>query len=92
MIVEKAVNMANMMNIPVLGIVENMSYLTCPDCGKQIKIFGESHLEEVAEKNGLAVLGRLPIDPAIATKVDAGKIEEVEGDWLDECLKAIRAL
>ena len=92
MIVTKAIKMAKLMNIPILGIVENMNYLTCPDCGKQIKIFGESHLEEVAEKNGLAVLGRLPIDPAIAAKVDAGRIEEVEGSFLDDCLKAIREL
>lgn len=92
MIVTKAIKMAKLMNIPVLGIVENMSYLTCPDCGREIRIFGESHLEEVAEKNDLQVLGRLPIDPAIAKAVDAGEIESIEGDWLNGALDAIKAL
>ena len=92
MIVTKAIKMARMMNIPVLGIVENMSYITCPDCGKKIEIFGKSHLEEVAEANNLQVLGRLPIDPAIASAVDAGEIEKIEGDWLDPALNAIKAL
>ena len=92
MIVTKAIKMAKMMNIPILGIVENMSYLTCPDCGRRIQIFGESHVEEVALKNGLKVLGRLPIDPAVAAKVDAGQIEDVEGDWLNDCLETIKAL
>ena len=92
MIVTKAINMAKLMNIPVLGIVENMSYLTCPDCGRKINIFGESHLDEVAEKNGLKVLGRLPIDPAIAEAVDKGMIEHINGDWLDGALEAIKAL
>ena len=92
MIVTKAIKMARMMDIPVLGIVENMSYITCPDCGKKIQIFGKSHLEGVAEANNLQVLGRLPIDPAIASAVDAGEIEKIEGDWLDPALNAIKAL
>ena len=83
MIVEKAVNMAEMMNIPVLGIIENMSYVTCPDCGKKIEIFGESHVDAVAEEKGLKVLAKVPIDPKTAALVDAGKIESFEGDWLD---------
>lgn len=83
MIVGKAVNMAKKMNIPILGLIENMSYVQCPDCGKHIHVFGESHLEDVASAYGLDVLGRLPIDPAIASACDQGRIEEVEGDWLD---------
>lgn len=75
MIVSKAVNMASKMDIPVLGIVENMSYLTCPDCGRKIEVFGESKLDDVAAQYGLDVLDRLPIDPALAAMCDAGAIE-----------------
>ena len=82
-IVEKAVNMAKMMNVPVLGLVENMSYVTCPDCGKRINVFGESHLEEVAAREQLSVLGRIPMDPALARVADQGVMELFEGDWLD---------
>lgn len=82
MIVAKAVNMANMMNVPVLGIVENMSYLKCPDCGKELKIFGESHIDEIAAQNGIDLIAKLPIDPAIATACDEGRIEEIESPWL----------
>ncbi len=81
MIVEKAVNMASLMNIPVLGIVENMSYLECPDCKKQIKFFGESHIEETAKKHDLKVLARIPIEPKLAKGCDAGLIELFNGDW-----------
>ena len=77
MIVSKAANMANMMNIPVLGLVENMSYIKCPDCGKEIEIFGKSHIHEVAERFGYPLLARLGLDPAVAALVDAGKIEQV---------------
>ncbi len=83
MIVEKAVKMAKLMNIPIVGIVENMSYLECPDCGKKISLYGESHVDEVAEANNLKVLGKLPIDPALAKNCDQGVIELFEGDWLD---------
>ena len=83
MIVEKAVKMAEMMNIPVVGIVENMSYFTCPDCGKEIPVFGPSKVEEVAAEYGLDVLGRLPINPKLAAACDKGMIELYEGDWLD---------
>ena len=89
MIVEKAVNMAGMMNIPVLGLVENMSYAVCPDCGKHINVFGESHVAEVAAKYSLPVLGRIPINPKLAAACDAGLIELFEGDWLDAALKAV---
>lgn len=87
MIVSKAVNMAKKMNVPILGIVENMSYLECPDCGNRINVFGESHIEEVAKKHGITVLGKLPIDPAIASACDKGLIEKFEGDWLDDTAK-----
>lgn len=92
MIVEKAVNMANMMNIPILGVVENMSYVECPDCGKKIAVFGESHIDEVAAEKGLKVLAKLPIDPETASLVDAGKIEDFKGDWLDGAADVVAAL
>ena len=84
MIVEKAVRMAQMMNIPILGLVENMSYVECPDCGKEIKIFGDSHIEEVADKHGLKVIGKIPVQPKLASACDAGSIELFEGKWLDK--------
>lgn len=77
MIVAKAVNMAKLMRIPILGIVENMSYIKCPDCGKQINIFGESHIEEIAADNGIEVLGKIPIMPEISALCDEGRIEDV---------------
>ncbi len=83
MIVSKAVNMANMMNIPVLGIVENMSYFKCPDCGKKHEIFGESKVEKVAEQFGVEHYARLPIDPAVAAMVDAGEVESVGTEELN---------
>ena len=79
MIVAKAVNMANMMNIPVLGIVENMSYFKCPDCGKEHDIFGKSKVDEVAKEFGIKNTARLPIDPAVAALVDAGQVQQVSG-------------
>ena len=85
MIVGKAVRMAEMMDIPVLGLVENMSYLTCPDCGKEIDVFGKSTVADVAKEYGIDVLGRLPIDPKLATACDNGEIEDFEGHWLDRC-------
>ena len=91
-IVEKAVNMAKMMNIPILGLVENMSYVTCPDCGKEIHVFGESHLEEIAARSGLAVLGRLPMDPALARVADQGVEELFEGSWLDDAAEKLEGL
>ena len=89
MIVKKAVNMANMMNIPILGIVENMSYLECPDCGKKISVFGESHIDEVAAGYGLKVLGRLPIDPAISSACDRGDVESIDDKWLADAVLAV---
>ncbi len=78
MIVTKAVKMAQMMNIPILGLIENYAYFQCPDCGKIHKIFGESHLQETANANGVSVLGQLPINPAMAAACDAGQIENID--------------
>lgn len=89
MIVSKAANMANMMNIPVLGLVENLSYVKCPDCGKEIKVFGESHIEEIAEKFGYDLLGRIPMDPKLAALVDRGMIELMENNYLDEATQKL---
>ena len=89
MIVTKAVKMANMMHIPVLGFVENYSYLECPDCGKRINVFGESRLEEVAEALNLPILARLPIDPKVAESYDSGKMEQVNTDKVEGILEAI---
>ena len=83
MVVEKAVKMAEMMEIPIVGIVENMSYLTCPDCGKKLHIFGEGKTAEAAARHNLSVLAEMPIDPALASLVDAGDIESFQGSWLD---------
>ena len=89
MVVEKAVKMAQMMNIPVVGIVENMSYLTCHDCGRKIYLFGEGKTEAAAAKYGLPLLAKMPIDPALAKLVDDGAIETFEGDWLRGAVDAI---
>ena len=89
MIVTKAVKMANMMHIPVLGFVENYAYLECPDCGKKINVFGQSHLDEIAAKFGLPVLARLPIDPAVAEAYDSGLMETVNTDGVNDVITAI---
>ena len=82
MVVEKAVKMAERMNIPIVGVVENMSYLLCPDCGKEIPLFGEGKTQAAADAHNLKLLARMPIDPKLASLVDAGRIEDFEGDWL----------
>ena len=92
MIVAKAVNMAQMMNIPILGIIENMSYLVCPDCGKHISLFGESHVDEIAAKHGLKVLAKMPIDPELARLADEGKIEAYGGEFLEGAADAVQKL
>lgn len=89
MIVEKAVNMAKMMDVPVLALVENMSYITCPDCGKEIHVFGESHIDEIAQKHGVETVARMPIDPKLAAACDAGTIESFSGVWLDSVLEKL---
>ena len=91
MIVSKAANMAKMMNIPVLGLVENMSYVKCPDCGREIKLFGESHVDEVAKEYGLDVLARVPIDPALANLADKGAVELMELPCAEEAADKIEA-
>ena len=89
MIVQKAVKMAKMMNVPILGLVENMSWFMCPDCGKKHSIFGDSRIEEVAKEYDTQVLAKLPIDPELAKCVDEGKIEFFEGNYLDEAAEII---
>ncbi|MDP4109392.1 MAG: Mrp/NBP35 family ATP-binding protein [Bacillota bacterium] len=92
MIVEKAVKMAGMMNIPVLGLIENMSYVKCPDCGKEIKVFGESRVEETAKKYGISVLGKLPLDEKLAAAGDAGLMELFEATYIDGAADKIEAM
>ena len=92
MIVAKAVNMAEMMKVPMLGIVENMSYIVCPDCGKHINVFGNSHVDEVAAKHHLPVLAKCPIDPKLAELSDAGMIETYGGEFLEGAADACEKL
>lgn len=86
LIVKKAYNMAKTMNIPILGIIENMSYAICPECGRHINIFGESKAEKVAEEMGIPFLGRLPVDPELAALCDQGMIERFNKDYVDDCI------
>ena len=92
MVVDKAVRMAELLNIPMLGLVENMSYVKCPDCGKEIRIFGDSHIEEIARQHELELLGRLPVEPKLAAAVDAGMIELFDGSWLDHTADVIETM
>ncbi|MBQ9899363.1 MAG: Mrp/NBP35 family ATP-binding protein [Ruminococcus sp.] len=89
MIVEKAVKMAKLMNIPILGIIENMSYFECPDCGKKHKIYGDSHIEEIAAQYDIPVLAKIPVCTDLARMCDRGTIELFEGDWLDAAAEKI---
>ncbi len=89
MIVEKAMKMAEMMNIPVLGLMENMSYVTCPDCGKKIPVFGESRIDKIAETYGVPVLAQLPIDPSLASACDSGTVEDLEESYLVDAISAL---
>ncbi|MBQ3637744.1 MAG: Mrp/NBP35 family ATP-binding protein [Clostridia bacterium] len=91
MIVKKAVNMAGLMNIPVIGLIENMSYVKCPCCGEEIKVFGESKAEEVAAEYGIPVLGKMPVDPKLSALVDRGVIELMENDYLEKAADAVEA-
>lgn len=84
--------MANMMQVDVIGLVENMSYLKCPDCDKIIKLFGESHIEQIAEKYGYPLLAKMPIDPALASLVDAGEIEKMSADYLDGAINVLKSV
>lgn len=92
MIVEKALKMTQMMDVPVLGVVENMSYALCPDCGTKISVFGESHLDELARRYGVTLTARLPIDPKLAAGSDKGMLELFNGDWLDALADAVHDL
>ena len=92
MIVKKAFHMAHTMHIPVLGLVENFSYLKCPDWGKKIALFGESNIDEVAAKEGTRVLGKLPLDPAYAKAADAGAFYEMENPYLDAAVDALKTI
>lgn len=92
MIVEKAVHMAQMMNVPVLGLIENMSYFQCDECGKKHYIFGKSHLEEIAQRNEIDITARLPIDPKLASACDNGSIEMFDGLWLEEIADILEKL
>ena len=83
MVVEKAVKMAEMMEVPILGLIENMSYVLCPDCGKALRLFGEGKTADAAKRHGLPLLAEMPIDPALAALADAGDIESFQGGWLD---------
>ena len=92
MIVKKAWNMAKMMDIPVLGVVENFSWLVCPDCGKKIEVFGKSTIEEVAAEMGLPVAGRLPVDSAVAAAADSGTFETIRQDALAKAVQLVTSL
>lgn len=92
LIVKKAYNMTVAMDIPVVGLVENYSYMVCPECGKQIKVFGDSHIDEIGAEMGLKVLGKLPINPALAEKADEGKYYEAEQPDLSKAVEALEAM
>ena len=91
MIVAKAVNMAKMMNLPLIGLVENYAWLTCPDCGMKIEVFGKSHVEEMARRYNLPILARLPIDPVVAGFMDAGEAESVDTDLMDTAVELLKS-
>ncbi len=90
MIVTKALNMARAMNIPVIGLIENYSYLKCPDCGRQIEVFGKSRIEEIARETGLALAGRIPIEPAYSEKSDEGRFSEVDNEYIHAAMDCLR--
>ena len=92
MIVSKAVEMANLMNVPIIGLVENYSYVKCPHCSEIIKVFGDSHIEEVAANYDLPVLGKIPMDPLLASACDRGIVELFDGDWLEHAADVIETL
>ncbi|MDE6970191.1 MAG: Mrp/NBP35 family ATP-binding protein, partial [Eubacterium sp.] len=92
MIVTKAFRMAAMMDIPVLGVVENFSYLKCPDCGKQIRLFGESHVQEAAKELGIPVLGQVPLDPKMAQAADEGEFYQTEHPYLQKAVEVLSSM
>lgn len=89
MIVAKAANMAKMMNVPVYGLIENMSFVKCPDCGKEIKIFGDSHIDKIADEFGYDLLARIPIDPKLTALIDKGWIEMMDNDYLESAAEVL---
>ena len=89
MIVAKAVNMAKMMGVPVIGLVENMSYVKCPDCGKEIKVFGDSHIDQIAEEFGYDLLAQIPMDPKLTALVDKGWIEMMDNNYLETAAEVL---
>jgi Mrp family chromosome partitioning ATPase len=92
MIVSKAAKMAKTMNIPIIGIVENMSYFKCPDCDKEYRIFGDTNIKEFAQQHNVDILAKLPIDPKIAAACDKGMIELYDGDWFDNTVLILEDL
>ena len=92
MIVEKALRMAEIMNVPVLGLIENMSYVKCPDCGKEIHVFGESNIDAIAKGYGSKVLAKFPIDAKVASLCDGGQIEDVPDEWLGDITAALKEI
>lgn len=92
MIVGKAVKMAQMMNVPIVGIVENMSYFECPNCNEKHYIYGESHIEEIADEYGIETISKIPVNPKLAASVDSGMVEAFDGRWLDNMIKKIEEL
>ena len=92
MIVKKAYNMAKMMNVPVLGIIENYSFVKCPDCGREIKVFGESHIDEIAAEIGIKVLGKMPIVPEFASVADEGKFSGIKNPYIESILPVLREI
>ena len=91
-IVEKSVKFARLMRVPILGIVENMSYVKCPDCGKEINVFGKGNVEKIALEYGIPLLARIPIAPEISEKIDSGKVEELKSDFLNPVADAVKTL
>jgi Mrp family chromosome partitioning ATPase len=89
LVVEKAVNMAEMMEVPILGLIENMSYALCPDCGKKLFLFGQGKSQEAARRHGLSLLAQMPIDPQLADLADRGEMEDFQGDWLESAAELI---
>ena len=92
MIVAKAVNMAKLMNVPVLGVIENYSYLKCPDCGKKIDVFGKSRIEEIAKEMGIAFAGQIPIEPGYAEMSDEGRFAEVDNGYIAQAMELLRGI
>lgn len=92
MIVAKAVRMANMMNVPILGVVENMAYFMCPNCQEKHFIFGDSHLQEIAAKYNLEVLAQIPMEPELAKECDAGRIEGFQGGWMEKAVEKVKSI